>query len=918
MTQNIIQLPLAFAERDINENFERDFIQGGKAYFSEHRVLEVKNTTKEGDASVGLQARVRGSVREPYQLRITLKKRGRGGILIDSSCNCETGFRCKHAVAVLLEVLERNREGEAGADVAEAGSEAGNAVDNVAVRQTPVAKSETRPVKPPTPWLKLVRYVSRPPFGVKVSAPDKESVRYAGLLHAIYDGVSINPATDPDMVREARGDNIIFIPRDLAAEAAQAQRLAGVPGLQRIAFYGKDGFAEQTAFAFPTGGETRYQWFGFLQDVVPQLRREGWQVDLSPEFAQAFRFAETDMDSLEGDIRNGEGGAWWFSLDLGIMVEGARVQLLPLLVQAIARLKNQTGAGRNANSPASIEALSVNGKIYADLPDGRSVALPFDRLRTILGTLVELFDSTPLNKDGTLSVSLDLAGALTRIQDSTKMRWLGGKRLRQLMDKLQHFDGIAEVDVPPGLVADLRGYQKQGLAWLQFLREYELGGILADDMGLGKTVQTLAHLLVEKNAGRLDRPCLVICPTSLIPNWQDEAAKFAPTLKVVALHGKDRLDRFAEMRGADVVLSTYALLPRDEAVLMPIEWHLVVLDEAQAIKNPTSIVTQLVCELKSRHRLCLTGTPIENHLGEAWSHFSFLLPGMLGDHKQFNRLFRNPIEKGDNPERKALLVRRLKPFILRRTKAEVASELPPKTEILHYVEMEPPQRDLYETLRLTMHDKVQEAVAAKGFNRSHIVILDALLKLRQVCCDPRLVKLEAARKVIASAKLVSLLEMVPKLIEEGRKILIFSQFTSMLDLIRPEMAKANIPYVEIRGDTVDRKTPVTQFQNGDVPVFLISLKAGGTGLNLTAADTVIHFDPWWNPAVEAQATDRAHRIGQDKPVFVYKFIVRGTVEERILEMQQKKRDIAAAILDENSSTTAALTQEDLTFLFKES
>ena len=365
-----------------------------------------------------------------------------------------------------------------------------------------------------------------------------------------------------------------------------------------------------------------------------------------------------------------------------------------------------------------------------------------------------------------------------------------------------------------------------------------------------------------------------------------------------------------------MVLSTYPLLSRDEEVLLGTEWHMVVLDEAQAIKNPTSQVTQLACGLKARHRLCLTGTPVENHLGEAWAQFAFLMPGMLGSHKEFVKRFRTPIEKLRDADRQALLARRLKPFILRRTKTEVAKELPPKTEIVRHVEFAGPQRDLYETLRLTMHDKVRQAVEEKGFNRSRIVILDALLKLRQACCDPRLVRV-AASKGASSAKLDNLMEMLPEMIEEGRRILLFSQFTSMLDLIKPELDKAGLQYVEIRGDTTDRKTPVKRFQNREVPLFLISLKAGGTGLNLTAADTVIHYDPWWNPAVEQQATDRAHRIGQDKPVFVYKFIVRDTVEERILDLQNRKRELSAAILEERPDATAAFEASDIEFLFRE-
>ena len=342
-------------------------------------------------------------------------------------------------------------------------------------------------------------------------------------------------------------------------------------------------------------------------------------------------------------------------------------------------------------------------------------------------------------------------------------------------------------------------------------------------------------------------------------------------------------------------MTTYALLPRDADRLLPIAWHIAVLDESQAIKNVAAKATQLVCRLDARHRLCLTGTPVENHLGELWSQFAFLMPGLLGDAKRFVRVFRNPIEKRQDDDRGAVLAARIKPFLLRRTKAVVAADLPSKSEIPIPLELAGPQRDLYETVRLAMHQKVRDEVAAKGFARSHIVVLDALLKLRQVCCDPRLVKLAAARGVSASVKLAHLLEMLPPLIEDGRRILLFSQFTSMLDLIKPQLAQIGIDFVELRGATADRAAPVARFQSGKVPLFLISLRAGGTGLNLTAADTVIHYDPWWNPAVEDQATDRAYRIGQKKAVFVYKMVTQGTVEERMIALQERKRALARGI-----------------------
>jgi len=306
---------------------------------------------------------------------------------------------------------------------------------------------------------------------------------------------------------------------------------------------------------------------------------------------------------------------------------------------------------------------------------------------------------------------------------------------------------------------------------------------------------------------------------------------------------------------------------------------------------------------------------MENHLGELWSLFHFLLPGFLGDEMRFNSIFRRPIEKGKNNERRQILAHRVRPFILRRKKEEVVTELPPKTEIIQNVELSESQRDLYESVRLAMHQRVREEVDKKGLSRAHIIILDALLKLRQICCHPQLLKLPAAQNVKESAKLELLMDLVPQMIDEGRKILLFSQFTSMLAIIETALTQKNIPYVKLTGDTQDRATPVAKFQAGEVPLFLISLKAGGTGLNLTAADTVIHYDPWWNPAVENQATDRAHRIGQEKNVFVYKLMTIGTVEEKIAEMQSRKKELVEGLLDAERAQNLKLTPDDLEVLF---
>ena len=474
--------------------------------------------------------------------------------------------------------------------------------------------------------------------------------------------------------------------------------------------------------------------------------------------------------------------------------------------------------------------------------------------------------------------------------------------------------GLSDLPLPEGFRAELRPYQAQGVAWLDLLRESGLGGVLADDMGLGKTVQILALLALEKARGNLAQPALIVAPTSLMTNWFNEAQKFAPDLRVLVLHGAGRKQNFAAIPEHDVVLTTYPLIARDREVLLSRDWHMAVLDEAQTVKNPNAATTRWLRDVKARHRFCLTGTPMENHLGELWSIMSFANPGYLGDKAAFSRHWRVPIEKRADKERATALAQRVKPFLLRRTKAEVATELPAKSEIVERIVLEGSQRDLYDSIRLSMSDKVRKAIEQRGLARSHIVVLEALLRMRQACCDPALLKLDDGVER-PSAKLDRLMEMVLELLSEGRKIIVFSQFTSMLDLVRKRFDAERIRYSVLTGETRDRKSAIDGFQNGASDVFLISLKAGGVGLNLTAADTVIIFDPWWNPAVEEQAIDRAHRIGQDKAVFVYRLVASGTIEEKMDELKARKRALADSLFDRDGRIASALTEEDVRALF---
>jgi superfamily II DNA or RNA helicase len=715
------------------------------------------------------------------------------------------------------------------------------------------------------------------------------------VLSYDYDGERVSFDPSQRVVRQ-RGEVTEIIQRNEAAEADALETLTHL------------GFRKPTILPLSSvrGGlllAGQADWIRFAESGIDELLAAGWQVEKSPKY----RYDVSSVDEWYAEVEEErEGSNAWFELELGITVNGERVPLLPVLLQMIRTFPNDFNQ----------KALAAHGnedRMLAALPDGTRVALPWNRVRPILATIGELYFSEKIRHSVRLS-SLD-AARLDELARNVDFQWTGGEELRDMGRRLNQFASVKRVPTPVGLQATLRDYQTDGLSWMQFLREYGFAGILADDMGLGKTVQTLAHILVEKEAGRLNHPALVIAPTSLMNNWQDEAARFAPDLKVLLLQGKDRAELFDEIPKSDLVLTTYALLPRDEEKLREHDFHLVILDESHYIKNTRSKAAQSAGLLNAKHRLCLSGTPLENHLGELWSQFHFLLPGLLGDEKNFNSQFRHPIERQDDPLRRTLLNRRIKPFLLRRTKDSVAKELPPKTEMVRKVELTGAQRDLYETVRLAMDQKVREEIDRKGVARSQIVILEALLKLRQVCCDPRLVK--STKKAIAtgSAKLIDLMQMVEDLLEEKRKILVFSQFTSMLELIEEELEARDIPYALLTGETRDRGAQVAAFQQGAVPIFLISLKAGGVGLNLTAADTVIHYDPWWNPAAENQATDRAWRIGQDKPVFVYKLIAKGTLEEKIQILQQKKSDLAQSVLAEGESQKMALTQEDLQQIF---
>jgi superfamily II DNA or RNA helicase len=659
------------------------------------------------------------------------------------------------------------------------------------------------------------------------------------------------------------------------------------------------------------GGDADGQWLDFMLDGVPALRAMGWAVETTPDFPHDLIAPTGPMDAT---LQEGS-GIDWFDLNLGVMVGEERIDLVPPILKILAG-PDATTILEMLRDPEEDDSQ----KMVLSLKDGRRLALDVSVLRPILVTLFDLFgagglaagsDGFRISRQGAADVA-----ALEQAGLSADLVWRGGDALRALGRMLRSRGGIGSAPVPAWFTASLRPYQQQGVDWLQFLREAGLGGVLADDMGLGKTVQTLAHLCVEKQAGRLTHPALVICPTSVVGNWAKEAARFAPDLRVLPLQGTERKARFGDIAHSDLVISTYPLLARDGDVLSAQDWHVLILDEAQTVKNPAATMAQTVRRLRADQRICLTGTPMENHLGELWALFDFMMPGFLGSAQDFGKRFRNPIEKGGDKDRHAALAKRVSPFLLRRTKANVLKDLPPRTDIIETIQLEKPQRAVYDGVRLAMHAKVQAAIAEKGMAKSGIVILDALLKLRQTCCDPRLLKIGGtAAKKAGSAKLERLLELLDTLREEGRSILLFSQFTSMLALIEEELVARRVKYVKLTGETVDRATPVDTFQAGKVKLFLISLKAGGVGLNLTAADTVIHYDPWWNPAVENQATDRAHRIGQTKKVFVHRLITEDTIEEKMEGLKARKSALAEGILGGAGADALKMTEADVQMLF---
>ena len=811
-----------------------------------------------------------------------------GSIQLDGSCRCDVGTNCHHAVAILENLLKAPQArlakalGDAPQDdeISEAKT---LLLDEPDEPETVGAPDSSRPTF-------ILRLEKRPGGDGFAWLPD-----ILGHAFAVYGKLQVPLDPSGNLLPIVTAEEKIH--RNRAAEMEALQTLYALdlrPGaeeppasLKKVERPGFDGTlwqVDQKKWQHP-----ELFWQRFRHEGCPALERRHWEVQFAPGVGMVPLIFKTETWRAE-IVEEGKG---WFRLSAGFDVNGEPFELQPILASLVAN-----------NFLEATEGLSSGQEFLIFLPDGRGLALPVGRFRRIMLTLGQLMEF-PFIDGRILLNKLDaalLAAADGNEEAEGEEPTFGIEtmpEIEELARRVSSFEKIDRVPVPVGLEATLRDYQLDGFHWMQFLAQYGLHGILADDMGLGKTMQTLCHILAEKESGRNEgKPTLVMAPTSVVVNWQREAAMFAPGLKVLVLQGADRKRRFREIPEVDLVLTSYALLARDLEVFSQHEFHLFALDEAQHIKNPGAQVSAAVREVSSTHRLCLSGTPVENHLGELWSLMDFLMPGLLGTQDSFTSTYRTPIEKGGDGEKAEQLAKRVGPLILRRTKHDVAKELPPKTEIPHLIQLEGEQQDLYETVRSTMDKQVRQALALKG-TESQIVFLDALLKLRQICCHPDLLKRdeeEQDNKSARSSKFDYLVDLLATLRSEGHRTLLFSQFTSMLSILEEHLNAVDCPYLILTGATKDRQGLVERWQGGEGEVFLISLKAGGTGLTLTGADTVIHYDPWWNPAAENQATDRAYRIGQDKPVFVHKLICKDTVEERIQQMQGKKDDIATDLL----------------------
>lgn len=644
-------------------------------------------------------------------------------------------------------------------------------------------------------------------------------------------------------------------------------------------------FLEENGLIYRSGHwhiAANYNYLDWMRLVIPKLSKAGFTI-VNEEKLQRYR-VHRQKPKLQIKVRS---GIDWLDFKYSIVLGKEAVKIPDLLKQL------------------------ENGKQYVKLSDGSSVYLPEDLIEQ-LSTFAQFLDL----QNGYGEVRLPMAGislleALQNLAENVRL----DARTNMLVEKYREFESIRAVESPKHLRGELRQYQKYGLDWLCFLHEFNFGGILADDMGLGKTVQVISLLLSLKEAKKLNHPVLIVVPLTLIFNWREEFQKFAPKIRVLRYYGNrsERLKQLKKISGYDVVLCSYGVVLQDQKSLSAKKFDYIILDESQKIKNPQTKTYKAVGKLRSLHKLALTGTPVENSLIDLWSQVNFVNPALLGPLKQFESHYINIPEESREQQIEALK-KIIFPFILRRTKEEVETQLPPLTEIIQYVEMTEEQEKIYRKWLNAYRNEIFSRVQDLGINKARLKIVEALTYLRQIACHPAI--LDNKVDLSDSGKVQLLEDMLDDLLSEGHKILIFSQFVRFLKLVRDLFEARGWRYEYLDGKVRDRASRIHNFQdNPDISAFLISLKAGGLGLNLTAADYVIHLDPWWNPAVEQQATDRAHRIGQDKRVFVYKYIVRNTVEEKILKLQERKRELSEELITSDTGFVKQLTRDDLEILF---
>lgn len=624
----------------------------------------------------------------------------------------------------------------------------------------------------------------------------------------------------------------------------------------------------------------------FMTKVLPKLKTNP-NIDISvAKDLPNFQF-DISEPKIEFSVDENDGNDW-FDLNINIKVGGESVNFRDLFA-AIAHQEE-----------------------FFLMPSGRYFPLDhqsFSQLRQLIVEAGNLRES----EKGTLALSP------FQVDFFTELEQLGivshqAERWQKLIENLKNSRGAKLQKPPPGLLAELRPYQQIGYSWLKFLHQMELGGVLADDMGLGKTVQTLALIVSIGEFKKNSKPFLVIAPTSVVENWDLELERFAPHLKKAIMRQGDRSALYANIESFDIIVTSYSLFQRDFEKLKKLKFDTLILDEAQFIKNHQTKAYSLIRKINSSCKIALTGTPMENNLMELWSIFSVVAPGLFPPPKKFKEIYQIPIEKGQNKEALAKLRSRIKPFIMRRKKEVVEKELPKKIEQTLLLEMTNDQRHIYDLHLQKERQRVLGLLNEGGLQANRFAIFQSLTKMRQLCLHPALVDRKHAD--LSSIKLKSLIEQVNDLIAEDHRVLIFSQFTSFLALVKKTLDKNSVPYLYLAGETKNRGQLVKQFQESKIPIFLISIKAGGFGLNLTAADYCILLDPWWNPAVENQAIDRTHRIGQKRPVFVYRLIVKNTIEEKVVALQNKKRKLFSNVLEDGEVFSTLVTEADIKKIFE--